>query len=381
MSIPFYDLAAVHRELGDDIAGAIGRVLKSNRLILGPECEAFEVEFARYCGVEHAIGVGNGLDALKLALLALGVRPGDEVVVPGQTFIATWLAVSAIGATPVPVDVRAEDGQIDPEAVAAAITSRTAAVVAVHLFGTMAPMRELHSLCVGAGLALVEDAAQGHGAELGGLRAGAWSDAAAFSIYPGKNLGALGDAGMAVTPHAEVADRIRLLRNYGSRRKYEHEALGGNSRLDEVQAAVLRVKLPLLDGWNATRRGLAQRYFDGLSDTPAIMFARSEPDSLAVHHLLPVLVDQRDAVRRRLAATGIETGVHYPSTPARTGAYTEQFGSLHLPHSELWARDELSLPIGPSMDVTQVDAVVRHLTAALADLPTRTLPGKGVLTR
>lgn len=367
--VPFYDLAAVHQAIRHEIDAAVARVISSGHFVLGPEVEAFEREFAQYCGVEHGVGVGNGLDALRLALTALGIGAGDEVVVPGQTFIATWLAVTATGATPVPADVCEASGQLDPDAVQAALSSRTAAVIAVHLFGSMAPMSQLRVICSRAGIALVEDAAQAHGAMLDGARSGNWSDVAAFSFYPGKNLGALGDGGMAVTRRADIADRMRMLRNYGSRRKYEHDVMGTNSRLDEIQAAVLRAKLPYLDRWNSRRRTLARGYESKLSGVPGVQLTEDVPGSVSAVHLFPVRVAHRARIVAALERNGIEAGIHYPVSPADTPAYRELAGACLLPNSQRWAREEISLPIGPAMDDDSVERVVAALTAALRSVP------------
>jgi dTDP-4-amino-4,6-dideoxygalactose transaminase len=362
-AVPFLDLGALHRGLEPQLMDAMQRVLRANDLVLGAECTAFEDEFAAYCGVGHCVGVGNGLDALKLALRALGIGPGDEVIVPGQTFIATWLAVSAVGAVPVPADVRRDSGQLDPRAVAAAVTPRTAAVLAVHLFGTPAPMVALRHIADTHGLALIEDAAQAHGALSGGRRAGSLSDIAAFSFYPGKNLGALGDGGAVVTDDARLADTVRTIANYGSRRKYHHEVRGENSRLDAVQAAVLRVKLPHLDGWNAHRRALAERYRRQLAEL-GVPVATVAPGDVSAEHLLAVRVPRRDDIAAALRARGVQTGVHYPHTPGAAPAYADLPRRGALPESAAWAREELSLPIGPTLDPADADRVV----AAFADI-------------
>ena len=360
--VPFLDLKTLHDDLAPRLLTAIAEVLDANQLVRGPEGEAFEAAFASYCGVNHGVGVGNGLDALTLSLRALGIGPGDEVIVPGQTFIATWLAVSATGAVPVPVDVSLATGQIDPAAVSAAITERTAAIMAVHLFGSMAPMGALREIADRRGLALVEDAAQAHGAALQGRRAGAWGDVAAFSFYPGKNLGALGDGGIAVTSRPDLADRIRLLGNYGSQVKYVHVEAGVNSRLDEVQAAVLRIKLGELDRWNARRREIAAQYDAALRHVAGITLLEHEPDSEPVHHLYPIRVADRDALATRLAQAGIATAIHYPTVPSHCAPYAAQ-ASATLPHSTTWAATELSLPIGPTLTESQVARVIEALSA------------------
>jgi dTDP-3-amino-3,4,6-trideoxy-alpha-D-glucose transaminase len=371
--VPFLDLGALNASIAPQLHEAVRRVIADNHLVRGPECEAFESEFARFCGTEHAIGVGNGLDALTLGLRALGVGAGDEVIVPGQTFIATWLAVSAVGAIPVAADVDPHTGQLDPAAAAAAITRRTAAIIAVHLFGAPAPMAQLQAVAFAAGVFLIEDAAQAHGLEFAGhvglAGVGELSDYAAFSFYPGKNLGALGDGGMVVTNRADVADRVRVISNYGSRVKYQHDELGVNSRLDELQAAVLRVKLPFLESWNDQRRQLAARYHVGLSELAGIELLQVLPDSRPVFHLYPVRLVERDRVAAELTAAGIGVGIHYPVTPGNAAAYTSAQAPAtrpaQLPNSERWARHELSLPIGPTMSLAQADRVMEVLAAAL----------------
>ncbi|HKR64756.1 MAG TPA: DegT/DnrJ/EryC1/StrS family aminotransferase, partial [Thermoanaerobaculia bacterium] len=288
-AVPFLDLAAAYDELRDELDAAALRVLHSGWYILGPEVEAFEHEFASYCGARHCVGVGNGLDALQLMLTAAGIGAGDEVIVPANTYIATWLAVSRAGATPVPVEPDAATHNLDPAGVEAAITARTKAILAVHLYGQPADMTSLSAIAKRHALLLFEDAAQAHGATWHGARAGSLADAAAFSFYPGKNLGALGDAGAVTTNDAALADRVRLLRNYGSRVKYEHEVQGGNSRLDAVQAALLRVKLKRLDEWNDRRRVIARRYSSELANCPHVLEG-ADPS----WHLYVITSDRRD---------------------------------------------------------------------------------------
>jgi dTDP-3-amino-3,4,6-trideoxy-alpha-D-glucose transaminase len=364
--VAFYDLAALHASMADELADAVGRTIAGNHLVLGPEGEAFEAEFAAYCGAGHGIGVGTGLDALTLGMLAMGIGPGDQVIVPGQTFIATWLAVTATGASPIPADVDIATGQIDPVAVEAAITSSTAAIIAVHLFGDLAPMSALRAIATRHGLALIEDAAQAHGARYGTELAGGLSDLAAFSFYPGKNLGALGDGGLVVTNDDGVARWVRRLRNYGSIEKYQHDVIGTNSRLDEIQAAVLRVKLPRLEIWNERRRAIAERYRTQLGPVEGIEFAEPRAGTVSAAHLLPIRIAERDAVRVRLAEMGIETGVHYPTPPHRSGAYAGRYDWHCLQNSNLWAGEELSLPIGPTMSDAEVDRVCIAIADAVA---------------
>ena len=270
MKVPFLDLRAAYLELKPEIDAAIARVLDSGWYILGPEVEAFEAEWAEYCGASHAVGVGNGMDALTLALRALQIGPGDEVIVPSNTYIATWLAVSAVGATPVPVEPDLATYNIDPALIPAAITPRTKALLPVHLYGQPADLDPILAIARQHNLAVVEDAAQAHGARYKGCRIGAHGDVVCWSFYPGKNLGALGDAGAVTTNRADLADRIRVLRNYGSREKYVNELQGVNSRIDPIQAAVLRVKLKVLDEWNARRCRIAALYSQELASLSLI---------------------------------------------------------------------------------------------------------------
>ena len=358
-AVPFLDLAAGYAELRAELDEAQRRVMASGRYIGGEEVEAFESEFAAFCGVRHGVGTGNGLDALTLALRALDVGPGDEVVVPAHTFIATWLAVTAAGATPIPADVEAETGNVDPRAAAAALSQRTKAIVAVHLHGRPADVDRLRDL----GVPVVEDAAQAHGARWGQRRAGALGTIAAFSFYPGKNLGAYGDGGMVVTDDAALADRVRLLGNYGARAKYEHEELGVNSRIDPLQAACLRVKLRHLDAWNARRDAVARTYLEALAGVPELALPVATPPAASAWHLFAVRSPTRDQLAARLAERGVQTLVHYPVPPHRSGAYRATHGHHHLPAAEAWARQTLSLPIGPHLPIADVE----HVVAALRD--------------
>ena len=319
-AIPFLDLHAAYQELRPEIDVAVGRVLDSGYYILGPEVEAFETDFARYCEADHAIGVGNGLDALVLALRALGIGVGDEVLVPSNTFIATWLAVTAVGARPVPVEPDPNTYNIDVARLSDALTKQTRAIIAVHLYGQPANMAALSAFCREHGLRLIEDAAQAHGARHTGRRVGSEGDIACWSFYPGKNLGALGDGGCVTTSDPHLAERVRLLRNYGSREKYVHEEVGTNSRLDPIQAAILRVKLAHLDAWNDRRRAIAALYLDRLRDSG---LALPEVPNWAepVWHLFVVRHPDRDALRQSLHEAGIGTLIHYPIAPHMQRAY------------------------------------------------------------
>ncbi|WGT51487.1 DegT/DnrJ/EryC1/StrS family aminotransferase [Thioclava nitratireducens] len=349
MIIPFLDLGAAYRELKPEIDAAVMRVLESGWYILGPEVEAFEAEWAEYCGASHAVGLGNGLDALILALRALDVGPGDEVIVPSNTYIATWLAVSAVGATPVPVEPDPTTYNIDPTQVAAAITDRTKVLLPVHLYGQPADLDPILKLAREKGIAVVEDAAQAHGARYKGQPIGAHGDVVCWSFYPGKNLGALGDGGAITTNRADIADRIRVLRNYGSREKYVNEVKGVNSRLDPVQAAVLRVKIPHLDTWTKRRRDIAAAYTEGLAGSGLIL--PHVPDwAEPAWHLYIVRSAERDALQARLKEAGIGTLIHYPIPPHMQEAYAEMGSAPEaFPLAKCLADEVLSLPMGPQL--------------------------------
>lgn len=349
MKIPFLDLRAAYLELKDEIDEAVARVLDGGWYILGPEVEAFEDEFSAYCEAQHCIGVANGLDALHLALRALGVGPGDEVIVPSHTYIATWLAVSHCGATPVPVEPVEATYNIDPARIEAAITPRTKAILPVHLYGQPADLDPILAIARKHGLRVVEDAAQAHGARYTGRRIGSHGDAVAWSFYPGKNLGALGDGGAVTTNDAEIADRIRVLRNYGSRVKYVNEVEGFNSRLDPIQAAVLRVKLRHLDDWNNRRRTIAVQYLNDLVGC-ALRLPQVPEWAEAAWHLFVVRHPQRNAIQEALAKAGISTMIHYPIPPHRQQAYSELKPSeCAFPVASVIANEVLSLPIGPHL--------------------------------
>ncbi|OWX98815.1 DegT/DnrJ/EryC1/StrS family aminotransferase [Thioclava sp. IC9] len=349
MNVPFLDLGAAYRELKAEIDAAVTRVLESGWYVLGPEVEAFEAEWARYCGASHAVGLGNGLDALILSLRALDVGPGDEVIVPSNTYIATWLAVSAVGANPVPVEPDPATYNIDPARLAAAITDRTKVLLPVHLYGQPADLDPIVKLAREKGIAVVEDAAQAHGARYKGQRIGAHGDVVCWSFYPGKNLGALGDGGAITTNREDLADRIRVLRNYGSREKYVNEVKGVNSRLDPVQAAVLRVKLPHLDVWTKRRRDIATAYTEGLADSGLIL--PHVPDwAEPAWHLYVVRSAERDVLQARLKEAGIGTLIHYPIPPHMQEAYVEMgFAPEALPLAKCLAEEVLSLPMGPQL--------------------------------
>lgn len=363
MQIPFLDVGAAYRELKPAIDNAIARVLESGWYILGPEVEAFESEYANYCEAEYAIGVANGLDALHLALLAMGVGPGDEVIVPSNTYIATWLAVSQCGATPVPVEPVEATYNIDPARIEKAITPRTKVILPVHLYGQPADLDPILEIARKYDLRVLEDGAQAHGARYKGRRIGAHGDAVAWSFYPGKNLGAMGDGGAVTTSDAQLADRIRVLRNYGSRVKYVNEVRGFNSRLDPLQAAILRVKLDHLDDWNARRSKIAACYQQELAKcelTLPFVPDWAEP----VWHLYVVQHPQREDFIKRMSDSGIGTLIHYPIPPHLQLAYAEAtYHKGQFPLAEKNANRCLSLPLGPQLTKRDIAHVIKSVRA------------------
>lgn len=356
--IPFLDLHAAYVELKPQIDAAVGRVLDSGWYILGAEVDAFEADYAAYCQAAHCVGVANGLDALILGLRALEIGPGDEVIVPSNTYIASWLAVSAVGARPMPVEPHAATHNIDPALIEAAITGRTRAIMPVHLYGQPADLDPILAVAKRRGLAVIEDAAQAHGARYKGKRIGAHGDVVCWSFYPGKNLGAMGDGGAVTTDRADIADRIRVLRNYGSREKYVNEVKGVNSRLDPLQAAILRVKLERLDAWNERRRAIARAYGDALADAGLIL--PQVPDwAEPAWHLYVVRSLDRAALQARLEAAGIGSLIHYPIPPHMQGAYAELgYAPDDLPLAQRLAAEVLSLPMGPHLDQVAQSRVI-----------------------
>ena len=356
--IPFLDLKAPYLELKQELDEAIARVVSSGWFIGGAEVDQFEAEYATYCGANHAVGVANGLDALHLALRAMDVGPGDEVIVPSNTYIATWLAVSQCGATPVPVEPDARTYNIDPARIEAAITPRTKVILPVHLYGQSADMHPILAIARKHGLRVLEDGAQAHGARYKGQRLGAHGDAVAWSFYPGKNLGAMGDGGAVTTNDVQLADRIRVLRNYGSRVKYVNEVQGYNSRLDPLQAAILRVKLAHLDKWNARRSAIAAQYQQDLVSCGLTL--PHVPDwAEPAWHLYVVLNPQRDALQKSLADVGVGTLIHYPIPPHLQGAYADLgLSKGKFPIAERIHNEVLSLPMSPSMTMEQASQVI-----------------------
>jgi dTDP-4-amino-4,6-dideoxygalactose transaminase len=355
--IPFLDLKSGYLELKDELDAAAARVLGSGWYVLGPEVQDFERDFAAYADAAHCVGVGNGLDALVLALRALDVGPGDEVLVPSNTYIATWLAVSMVGATPVPVEPDERTYGMDPARAAAAITPRTKVILPVHLYGHVADTEALGKLCRQHGLRMLEDAAQSHGASLNGRKVGNTDDVVAWSFYPGKNLGAYGDGGAVTTNDAELARKIATLRNYGSEVKYVNLVKGVNSRLDPLQAAMLRVKLPHLEAWNARRDAIARRYAERLSGLP-LMLPTVQAGTVHAWHLYVVRTPLRDALQAHLADKGVGTLIHYPIPPFLQDAYAEFADrASEWPLADRMARELLSLPMGPHLTLAQADTV------------------------
>jgi dTDP-4-amino-4,6-dideoxygalactose transaminase len=359
--IPFLDLTAGYLELQGPIDGAISRVLHSGWYVGGREVEEFEGEWAAYCEAQHSAGVANGLDALVLALRALEIGPGDEVIVPSNTYIATWLAVSAVGARPVPVEPDLVTYNIDPVRIESAITKRTRALLPVHLYGQPADLDPILAIAKAHELAVVEDAAQAHGARYKGKRIGAHGDIVCWSFYPGKNLGAMGDAGAITTNRADLADRVRVLRNYGSRTKYVNEVQGVNSRLDPLQAAILRVKLTTLDEWTERRRRIAESYAYSL-DVSSLTLPKVPEWAEPVWHLYVVRSPKRDQLQRHLTESGVETLIHYPIPPHYQGAYADLKPGLGaLPLAETMAAEVLSLPMGPHLSPASAARVSRSI--------------------
>jgi dTDP-3-amino-3,4,6-trideoxy-alpha-D-glucose transaminase len=351
----FNDVRLQYEQLSSEIDSAIARVLSGGRYILGPVVQAFEDEFARFCGVSSGIGVASGTDAIRIGLGALGVRAGDEVLVPAVSAAATAMAVTQLRAIPVFVDIRLDDFTMDPLDAAKKRTSRTKAIVPVHLYGMPAHLKELSAL----GAPLLEDAAQAHGSDASWGRCGSFGRAAAFSFYPTKNLGAYGDAGMIVTSEAAVADRARMLRNYGERESQSSQILGDNSRLDELQAAILRVKLRRLESWNRRRRQIAETYRNGLKDSPLGLQAENGSSN---YHLFVVTTPSRDPLRRHLASLDIPTLVHYPTPLPRHKAFAE-FNPARCPNADQLCARVLSLPIHPALADHEVERVVEGVRA------------------
>jgi len=355
-TIPFLDLSLTYSSIQEEIDQAYHKVMKNGYYIKGEEVSLFEEEFAKYCNAKHCIGVANGLDALKLILMALEIGPGDEVIVPAHTFIASWLAVSAVGATPVPVEPDPTTYLLNTDLIESAITSRTKAIMPVHLYGQAVNMHAINSIATKHDLFVVEDAAQAHGAEVDNMRVGSCGHAAGFSFYPGKNLGCYGDGGGVTTNDASLAKKIRKLSNYGSQERYYHDDLGINSRLDELQAAFLRIRLKYLDQWNARRTSIAKLYIQEIKNNWALPC--SVKGNKHVWHLFVVQVDgNRYNIMEKLLKKGIQTLIHYPVPCHKSGAY-QNMNSLSLPITEKLSKNILSLPIGPHLKDNDVEYIV-----------------------
>lgn len=358
MKVPFLDLGLMAKEIAEEADARIAAVIDKTDFILGGDVELFETHFAEYCEVSHAIGVASGLDAIKLALRAFGIGPGDEVITAANSFIATALAVSSVGATPVLVDIDPDSYTLETAALNAALSGKTRAILPVHLYGQMADMDPILAFAEENNLHVIEDSAQAHGARYRGRRAGSVGSLAAFSFYPGKNLGAYGDGGMVTTKDANLAERVRTLRNYGSIEKYHHDELGENSRLDSIQAAVLDVKLDRLDGWNADRRRVAERYIESLDGVGDLILPRAMPGREHVYHLFVVRTARRDELQSHLARQGVQSLIHYPIPIHLQKAYAGMgWKRGDYPVTEECAEQILSLPIYPMMDTAAVDYV------------------------
>lgn len=358
--VPFLDLRSTYTELKSEILQSVSSVLDSGHYILGPQCSSFEAEFSKYCGVQCCSGISNGLEAIHLLLRALNIKPGDEVIVPSNTFIATWLAASYVGATLVPVEPKASTYNLDPNLLEAAITKKTRAIIAVHLYGQCAEMTAINQIAAQYDIAVIEDAAQAQGATFNEKKAGNLGLAAAFSFYPGKNLGAFGDAGAVTTNNEDLLRKLNTLRNYGSEKKYVHSEIGFNARLDEMQAAILRVKLTKLDEWNERRKQIAARYLDELSSNEALTLPVVAAGVKPVWHLFVVRVKNREKFQRHLDNKGVSTLIHYPTPPHWQRAYKNSLNvrGEHFPISEMIHNEVVSLPIGPHMSESQVSQVI-----------------------
>ena len=362
-TVPFLDVSAAYRSLKTELDATYHRVMEKGCYIKGEELELFEQEFAAYCQTKHCIGVANGLDALRLILMAYDIGKGDEVIVPAHTFIATWLAVSEVGATPVPVEANPNTYLINPDLIEQAITPKTKAIMPVHLYGQPADMVKIQQIANKHNLIVIEDAAQSHGAEINKQRMGSWGHAAGFSFYPGKNLGCYGDGGAVTTNDSVIADRIRMIANYGSKQKYQHELIGLNSRLDELQAGFLRVRLRNLDQENKRRQEIATYYNQNIKNGWKLPPVISE--TLSAWHLYVVQVEgDRDQIIEKLSNYNIQTFIHYPVPCHKAGTYSE-LNHLSFPISENFSNQIISLPIGPHLSDAQVEYVVETINNRL----------------
>jgi len=362
--IPFLNMKAQYQELGNELDKAYKRVIESGWYILGEEVEAFEQEFSAYIGVKHCVGIGNGLEALQMILMGYGIGAGDEVVVPANTYIASWLSISYTGAVPVPVEPDTLTYNIDPQCIEQAITPSTKAIMPVHLYGQPVEMVTIWDIAKKHDLRIIEDAAQAHGGQYKNRVVGNLSDAAGFSFYPSKNLGAFGDAGAIVTNDDELAGKVRVLRNYGSRKKYYNEMKGHNSRLDPIQAAFLRVKLKYLDEWNNRRDRIAKCYLDNLRHIPDLGLPHILADIVPVWHLFVISHPKRNRLQAYLNGRGIGTLIHYPIPPHLSAAYQElDYKVGDFPITEQMANTFLSIPIGPHLSIAEADYIIENIRA------------------
>lgn len=361
IKVPYLDLSRIHKDIKSELAEAYKQVMGNQWFVLGQECSKFEAEFAKYCGAQNCVGVGNGLDAIRLILCALEIGAGDEVILPANTFIATALAVSQTGAFPVLVDADSDTCLMNPDKIEEKITDRTKAVIMVHLYGRVVEVESIQKIAYKYGLYVIEDAAQAHGAVYKGQRTGTLGDAAAFSFYPGKNLGALGDGGAVVTNSRIIAERVRMIANYGSVEKYNHVRKGCNSRLDEMQAAFLNVKLKYLEQWNQERRRIADCYYKGICNDKFVIPKCPRNVEEHVFHVFPLFCQDRASLIEHLAREGIETGVHYPVPIYEQGAYKEEMLNADYPVTSWICDCEVSIPLYPGMKKEQVDKVIEVL--------------------
>lgn len=361
MKIPYLNLANVHNPLKEEMEEKFNEVLENEWFIQGKECSKFEEQFAAFCGTKYCVGVGNGLDAIRVILQAYGIGEGDEVIVPANTFIATVLAVSYVGATPILVDADINTYNIDISKIEEKITSKTKAIIVVHLYGRAVEMKKVMELAAKYDLKIIEDSAQAHGALNDGKCTGNLGDAAAFSFYPGKNLGALGDGGAVTTNDKELADKVRAICTYGSYKKYDHQFKGCNSRLDEVQAALLAIKLPHLKEWNESRKNIAEQYNKGIKN-PLFVLPEVNDRESHVFHIYPILCKDREKLISYLEEKGIGTNVHYPTPIPKQGAYKEMNVDMaDYPVTEKICAEEVSIPLYPYMTTDEIEYVINAL--------------------
>jgi dTDP-4-amino-4,6-dideoxygalactose transaminase len=362
MPIKFLDLKTTHNAIQEEIQGAIFSTLNSGVYIGGDSVDEFEASYASYLNCKYCVGVGNGLDAIKLSLMALDIKEGDEVIVPSHTFIATWLAVSSLGAIPVAVEPDIDSYSIDVSKIESVISEKTKAIIPVHLYGQPADMEKIIKIAKNHDLYIVEDAAQAHGATYKDMKIGSHGDLVAWSFYPGKNLGAIGDAGAITTNNKDLAEKVRILGNYGSRKKYINEEKGINSRLDSIQAAVLNVKLKYLDLWNQQRRSIASAYLEEIhNDQLSLPSKICLTDS--VWHIFPIRSERRDKIKKKLGNKGIETLIHYPTPPHKQEIYSKDYSNYNLKISEKISNQLLSLPIGPHMSIQDIESVINAVNS------------------